>query len=248
MSAALRTRVISPESSPRSKACRRAYGVVSTLPNPMLTARTTMMAHGLKHNEHRSKIAYDCFESRGANDLDDGLRDSNKPQDGGEDPLAAKSLALRNVLRRYFAKHGVGEDELDDLVQDVFLRIVQRGDARKLDQLDGYIFQTAASVLADRWRRRKVRQADRHIPFDPDRHSEASAALDDAVMSREALRAISLSLMDLPERVRRVFLLRRVDGLPFQQIARQLGLSVSAVEKDMLRAVRHLITTQESER
>jgi RNA polymerase sigma factor (sigma-70 family) len=206
-----------------------------------------MTPRRLNNHDHDLKIAYDCFESRGANELDDGPG-RNGRQDDGEDPLAAKSLALRAVLRRYFAKHGVGESELDDLVQDVFLRIVHRGGAGRLEQLDGYIFQTAASVLADRWRRRKARQADRHVSFDPDRHGEQSPGPDDALLAREALRATSLSLLELPERVRRVFLLRRVEGLSFQTIARRLGLSVSAVEKDMLRAVRHLMSSQESGR
>ncbi len=213
----------------------------------MSNAHRIMPPRGLNNRDYSRKIAYQWFASRGANELDDGLG-KNGRQDDGEDLLAAKSLVLRAVLRRYFAKHGVGESDLDDLVQDVFLRIVHRGQAGQLEQLDGYIFQTAASVLADRWRRRKARQADRHISFDPERHGEQSPGPDDALMAREALRATSISLLELPERVRRVFLLRRIEGLPFQDIARRLGVSVSAVEKDMLRAVRHLMSTQESER
>ncbi len=175
--------------------------------------------------------------------LDESL--THQQRNRKEDPLAARARALRSVLRRYFAKHGVGESELDDLVQDVFLRIVRRGDAGDLEQLDGYIFHTATSVLSDRWRRRKVRQAERHIPFEADRHAAPTPGADEALLAREAIRATSLSLMQLPERVRRVFLLRRLEGLPFLEIARRLGVSVSAVEKDMLRAVRHLMSSQE---
>jgi RNA polymerase sigma-70 factor (ECF subfamily) len=47
--------------------------------------------------------------------------------------------------------------------------------------------------------------------------------------------------MELPARTRDVFVLRRLEGLPYNEIAKRLGLSVSAVEKHMLRATRHLV-------
>jgi RNA polymerase sigma factor (sigma-70 family) len=178
--------------------------------------------------------------------LDEG---PTHPQDHRqEDPLAMSARALRIVLRRYFSKNGVDEGELDDLVQEVFLRLVRRGDVRDLEQLDGYVILTATSVLTDRWRRRKARHADRHIPFDEARHAEPVSGPDAALMARQALRSTSLSLLELTERERRVFLLRRMEGLPFAEISRRLGVSVSTVEKDMLRAVRHLMSSQEKDR
>lgn len=172
-----------------------------------------------------------------------------QPQDAREDdPLATRARALRIRLRRYFSKNGVDEGELDDLVQEVFLRIVRRGHTKDLERLDGYIILTATSVLADRWRRGKVRQAARHIPFDETRHAEPTPGPESGLMARQALRSTSLSLLQLPERERQVFLLRRLEGLPFAEISRRLGVSVSTVEKDMLRAVRHLMSSPEEDR
>jgi RNA polymerase sigma factor (sigma-70 family) len=47
-------------------------------------------------------------------------------------------------------------------------------------------------------------------------------------------------LLELPERTRQIFVLRRLEGLSYFEIGRRLGVSVSAVEKHMQRAVRHL--------
>ncbi len=58
---------------------------------------------------------------------------------------------------------------------------------------------------------------------------------------REALRRTTQVLMELPERTRHVFILRRLERLSHQEIAVRLGLSVSAIEKHMLRASRHLL-------
>ena len=45
----------------------------------------------------------------------------------------------------------------------------------------------------------------------------------------------------MPERTRHVFVLRRIEGLRYQDVAKRLGLSVSAVEKHMQRAMLHLV-------
>jgi len=125
-------------------------------------------------------------------------------------------------------------------VQEVFLRIVRRGDAENFENLDGYIFQTAASVLKDRYRHRRVRAADRHEAFEPDLHGGSQVGPDEALLGREALGAVSAVLMELPERTRQVFVLRRLEDMSYREIAVRLGLSLSAVEKHMLRAVRLL--------
>ena len=43
----------------------------------------------------------------------------------------------------------------------------------------------------------------------------------------------------LPERCRQAFLLHRVSGLSYNDIARELGVSVSSVEKYILQALKH---------
>ena len=48
------------------------------------------------------------------------------------------------------------------------------------------------------------------------------------------------SLDELPPRTSRAFLLQRYEGLTYSAIAKQLGISVSAVEKHMMRALLHL--------
>ena len=158
-----------------------------------------------------------------------------------EEALARQSQASRAALERYFARHGVPPSECDDCVQEVFLRIVRRGRSDELEQFSAYIFATAASVLTDRHRARRTREADRHVPFEPELHGGHEAGPDQVLADREKLRRTTQVLMELPERTRHVFILRRLERLPHGEIAVRLGLSVSAVEKHMLRATRHLL-------
>lgn len=159
--------------------------------------------------------------------------------------LAARSTALRGPLTRFFQRNLPGASDIDDLVQEVFLRLVRRGDTDELERFDGYVFGTAASVLKDRQRRRRVRASDRHVPFNPDLHGEVEFDPERAVISQQALAQITRKIMALPEKTRTIFILRRIEGLTHPQIARQLGLSLSTVEKHIQRAAQKIFSSGE---
>lgn len=168
-----------------------------------------------------------------------GNRDSNEPTRAPESELEA----LRPALARYFRARVRDTAEVDDLVQDVFARIIARRGDEPVAHMGGYVFQTAASVLADRARRRGARQAEAHVPFDPDRHGDADLDPHRLLSDREDLRAVVAALLILPDRTRTIFILHRLEGRKYRDVAAQLGISVSAVEKHMVRAIQHLSAT-----
>ena len=151
------------------------------------------------------------------------------------------AAAYRPALILYFRRKTRDQNEIEDLVQDVFLRIAARRSTDEVENVAGYIFQTAASVLADRHRRRTVRHADAHVEFDTDRHSSSDFDAARILESRQSLQTAVAALQKLPERTRDIFVLRRLEGHAYRDIASQFGISVSAVEKHMVRAVQHLV-------
>ena len=163
---------------------------------------------------------------------------------GEEDgPPAQRAAALRASLGRYFKRRIGSSPDVEDLVQEVFTRIAARDSTRSIDNLGSYVFQVAASVLADRHRRRVVRHADDHIVFNVELHSAEDFDPDRILGGKEELRAAIAALLCLPERTRTIFFLHRMEGHRARDIAAQLGISVSAVEKHMVRAVQHLVAT-----
>jgi len=152
-----------------------------------------------------------------------------------------QSASIRDGLRGYFRRRVRDANEVEDLVQDVFVRIAGRSGGDPIDNLGAYVFRTAASVLADRARRRGARSADSHVAFDPDLHADTDFDPEQLLADREELRAAIAALLSLPERTRVIFVLHRLDGSGYRDIGDQLGISVSAVEKHMARAVRHLV-------
>ncbi|TCS15284.1 RNA polymerase sigma-70 factor (ECF subfamily) [Caulobacter sp. BK020] len=142
-------------------------------------------------------------------------------------------------MRRFVASR-IGQDaDVDDIVQEVFVRFARRTPGEAIERLDAYLFQTAANLIRDRARHRQVRReaaAETEDASAPQR----PASPEQALIDRQTLALVREALADLPERTRNVFLLHRVDGMRHQDIAGALNMSVSTVEKDVRRAMAHL--------
>jgi RNA polymerase sigma factor (sigma-70 family) len=128
----------------------------------------------------------------------------------------------------------------EDLTQEAFTRLLALADKSHIVNLEAYLFQIAGSVLTDHLRRRRVRRDGAHVPLE-------NAALDAEVLTparvlegREAIARVAAALAQLKPKTREIFLLNRMDGLSYTQIAVRLGISPSAVEKHMIKALSHL--------
>lgn len=154
----------------------------------------------------------------------------------------ALDVRYRASLTRFFSRRVPDAAEVDDMVQDVFERLLKRGRVAELElqQIGGYVFSIASSVIADRLRRRQVRHAGEHDPFDSRKHGDVDFSPEDVLLGRERLARASAALLELPERTRTIFVLRRLEGMKYLDIAARLSISRSAVEKHMERAIAHL--------
>lgn len=157
-----------------------------------------------------------------------------------QEALNALAAQFGLVLLQFFQRRIRDRPEAEDLVQEVFIRLLKRGDISALQDVRGYLFETAASVLTDRARKRVSHHSDDHIGFDPIIHGNKDFPSDRVLIGEETLTRASRALLELPERVRAVFVLRRLEGLRYQDIAQRLDISLSLAEKQMARAVAYL--------
>lgn len=161
-----------------------------------------------------------------------------------QDALADKTWLASIVaeysapLEGYFVRRTGSQTDAEDLVQEVFERLAQLDDARRLDNPQAYIFQIAVNLLRDRARRAGVRQSAMHEPFDDELHVQASPTSPEAaLLAREKLLRVETALRRLPRKTQAVFLLHRLDGLKYREIAEAMDLSVSTIEKHMIKAL-----------
>lgn len=155
------------------------------------------------------------------------------------DVMASSFETYVPALRRYFSKR-VAPIEIDDLIQEVLVRIHAHAGGTAIQQLDRYLFAVAANVLTDRARRRTVRHETAHESLEESHHPAEELTPERVLMDREALEVVVAAISELSARTREVFVLHRFDELSCTSIAKQLGISVSAVEKHIMKALRCL--------
>lgn len=153
--------------------------------------------------------------------------------------LAAR---YRVPLRRFFERRMKASPDPEDLVQEVFVRLIRQGNVKDIHHLDGYVFQVAANVLRDYARRWAVREEEvRHARIDED-SLEGGFSPERVLLGQEAIERVIAALHELPEKTQVIFALYHFESVPQVEIARKLNMSISTVEKHMGRANLHLLT------
>jgi RNA polymerase sigma factor (sigma-70 family) len=91
--------------------------------------------------------------------------------------------------------------------------------------------------LTDRGRRATVRHQREHECLEDHHHPVEDRSPERVILDQEALDRVIAAIQRLPERTREVFLLHRFEEMTCSAIAKQMGLSISAIEKHIMRAL-----------
>jgi RNA polymerase sigma-70 factor (ECF subfamily) len=142
----------------------------------------------------------------------------------------------------FFLRRVGNHSEAEDLTQEVFVRLARSGGAQ-IREADAYIFRVATNLVRDRARRERVRAE--YVASFSTLDGIGIEALDPhrIAAGREALAQIMAALTELPERTRQIFLLFRYEQIDQRTIAESFGISVSAVEKHIHKAMAKLISS-----
>lgn len=144
-----------------------------------------------------------------------------------------RSWLVTWILSRVDCRHTAS-----DLSQDVFVRLLGRNGQDVINTPRAYLAKIAHGLLIDQQRRQAIERAwlesFRHIAA-----TEAPAAEEHALMI-DALTRIDMLLDGLKPRARQAFLMSRLEGTPYLDIAKSMNVSVSTVEKDIAHALRHV--------
>ncbi|MBM7062641.1 sigma-70 family RNA polymerase sigma factor [Pseudomonas sp. UL073] len=138
-------------------------------------------------------------------------------------------------LQRWLRKRLGDHERAADLAQDTFLRLLVSRRLPAFDEGRRYLVQIARNLVIDQWRRQRIEQA--YLDSLAQLPEPETPSLETRAMVIETLMQIDAMLDDMPARVREAFLLSQFDGLTYPQIAERLQVSVSAVQKYMLRAI-----------
>lgn len=141
-----------------------------------------------------------------------------------------------SFMKKFLSRFLNCEQDIEDVVQEVYIRATQAEGERKkqgkaIEQPKAFLF-TIAKNLAVNELNRKVRQTHQYIDdCVHDLPEQASDSLETEYDAEISLGAYCEAVAALPEKCRKAYLLRKVHGLSHKEIALQLGISISSVEK-----------------
>ncbi len=176
------------------------------------------------------------------------------PRDLGSDDLVATVQkqavdkdSLNEVARHYEAHRGEilaflrsrlsAPEQAEDLLQQVFLRLMQRADWSELQNPEAYLRTAARHVLADFYRGRNARDQGVVLEFQEFRHADETWTPGGTLQSGEFFDRLASVLDSLSPKVQKAFVLSRVYGYTYSEIGRALSISPRTVEKHVAKGL-----------
>jgi RNA polymerase sigma factor (sigma-70 family) len=145
---------------------------------------------------------------------------------------------LRNPLHRFLSfRRGVAPADLDDMAQEVFLRLLRYDKAELVTDPAAYLFKVAANVASE-WSMRARNRLPHDAAWLADLRAEELPE-DHAERALES-RLLTVALNSLPSRSREVLRLHFSEEMRHEEIAVHLKVSSRIVKRDLLNAYRQL--------
>lgn len=159
---------------------------------------------------------------------------------GKDDKNALDELYQYYYPRLYgFSKNFLKvEDDIDDILQDVFVKIwLNRRKINSVKTFNSWIFTITKNAILSYFRE-KTRQNEFETRV---QHLATSEVVFNSEVEYEDLKKQTDKIIDkLPEKRKEIFRLSREEGLSYKEISEKLGISIKTVEDHMLHALRYL--------
>jgi RNA polymerase sigma factor (sigma-70 family) len=154
---------------------------------------------------------------------------------------------LRPALVAFFRRRCGNTAEAEDLAQDVLLRALTHARWAQAEEARSYIFKIAVNRWRERGRRKLTHGSE--IDWNEDQmHGVAEEIGLERIVAGEAeLQRMVESLQGLGERTRTILVLSRFEQKKQAEIADLLGISISAVEKHLVKGLAHVIRQTRNE-
>ena len=155
-------------------------------------------------------------------------------------------LSKRDDLVRFFAARLRSTALAEDLVQDLYVRIVNLGPGERVENPSAYLYRLASNLMLDRLRSERRATARDGAWLQSHRTEMGGESIaeepsaEQTVGGRQQLARMAEAIAGLPPKTRRAFELHRLEGMTQEETAQVLGVSRKTVEKQVATALLRL--------
>jgi RNA polymerase sigma-70 factor (ECF subfamily) len=152
--------------------------------------------------------------------------------------FAAEVQPHEPALRAYLRRKYPGLSDVDDVVQESFVKTLAARQGGKLTSIKGFLFRVAGNAAVSVFRRRKFISDTPVSAGGPQCVIVGDANVVEEVCTRDELQLVGEAIVALPERCREIVRLRVIEGRDYAAIGEQLGLSEATVRVQMSRGMK----------
>lgn len=142
--------------------------------------------------------------------------------------------ALFSRVMRALVRRGRTVHEAEDMVQEAWVRMACQSGREGPANPEAYLMRTAINLSIDAHRSRSVQGEE--VAMDDLVLVDVAPGVEAYLLGKERLARLSVCLSRLPARSRQILVAHRLDGRSYSDIARELDISVTAVEKHVTKA------------
>ena len=155
--------------------------------------------------------------------------------------LGREILPHEADVRRWLSRSRLASVEIEDIIQEAYCRLSTLTDATHISNPRAYFFTVVRNVVMDHVRRARVVRMETVAEIDALNVAWDAPTPETIAGSRRELERVSEMISRLPERCRRIFIMRKIDGMSQREIASTLGVTETIVENDVVRGLRLIL-------
>ncbi len=153
--------------------------------------------------------------------------------------------AFREIYLRYWKKlynttlrRIQSPDVVEEIVQDIFLRLWERRNSLQVDCLEAYLFSSVRYAAINHIKSMLVQE--RYADYAYVHFAEGSSTTDEQMELDELMNAVEQQLNDLPEKTRCIFRMNRLEYQSVKEISSKLKVPERTVEYHLSQAIKSL--------
>jgi RNA polymerase sigma-70 factor (ECF subfamily) len=144
---------------------------------------------------------------------------------------------LHTRLKRYIGRLLKRPEDVEDVTQEAFLKVLEAGARGEIHYPKAYLYRTARNLALNSLTRKSTQLTDSLEDLLAPDVLTKSGLLEDDLVIQERFELFCRALVTLPELSRKVLVLRKFYGLSRKEVAAELEISVSSVEKHLAKAL-----------
>jgi RNA polymerase sigma-70 factor (ECF subfamily) len=162
---------------------------------------------------------------------------SKQTKDGELSSVSAAFLEHNSFLKKFLARFFPEQHDIEDVAQEAYLRAYVAEQSKEIEQPKAYLFRAAKNIALTKLTKKSRQITDYIVDLSDSVVIGSEATTEDEVEAEQTLGIYCEAVAALPEKCRQVYLLRKVHGLSHREIAERMELSISSVEKYLLKGV-----------